>query len=151
MINFFLKNVQSIIIAIILVVIIEMLLPNGANKKYVKIVSGIYLIITILNPFFKIFNKDFDVDFENEFDSIETYNSNSIDLQNYYINSLKETMKLELVEEGYSIQSIDIILSSDYSEIIKITIKGALPQDQNLIKDYISKNYNVETEKILFM
>ena len=151
MINFFLKNVQSIIIAIILVVIIEMLLPNGANKKYVKIVSGIYLIITILNPFFKIFNKDFDVDFENEFDSIETYNSNSIDLQNYYINSLKETMKLELVEEGYSIQSIDIILSSDYSEIIKITIKGALPQEQNLIKDYISKNYNVETEKILFM
>ena len=151
MINFFLKNVQSIIIAIILVVIIEMLLPNGANKKYVKIVSGIYLIITILNPFFKLFNKDFDVDFENEFDSIETYNSNSIDLQNYYINSLKETMKLELVEEGYSIQSIDLILSYDYSEIIKITIKGALPQDQNLIKDYISKNYNVETEKILFM
>ena len=51
MIEFFLKNTQSIIIAIVLITFIEMLIPDGTNKKYVKIVSGIYLTVTILNPF----------------------------------------------------------------------------------------------------
>lgn len=151
MISFFLKNVQSIIIAIIFIIMIEMLLPNGANKKYVKIISGIYLIVTILNPFLKLFNKDFDLDFSKSLESIETSSSSSLNLQDYYITSLKEAMKLELNELGFEIQSIDIILSDDYSQILNIFIKSNSISDENNIKKYLSENYNVEYEKIIFV
>lgn len=150
MVSFFLRNVQSIIVAIIFIVIIEMLLPSGANKKYVKIVSGIYLIVTILNPFFKLFNKDFDLDFSKELESIETSSSSSPNLQEYYMTSLKETMKLELSELGFEIQSIDIRLSDDYSQIISILIRGARSNDEESIRKYIIENYSVENEKINF-
>ena len=42
---------EGIIIAVIISIIIEMLVPEGKNKKYVKVVSGIYILYTIINPF----------------------------------------------------------------------------------------------------
>ena len=36
--------VQGIIVAVIIVTIIEMILPNGNSKKYIKVVIGIYII-----------------------------------------------------------------------------------------------------------
>ena len=45
---------SEIIIAVIISIIIEMLVPDGKNKKYVKVVSGIYILYTIINPFLNI-------------------------------------------------------------------------------------------------
>ena len=42
--------IQSLLIAIAITTIVEMLLPNGTNKKYVKIVCSIYILYTILMP-----------------------------------------------------------------------------------------------------
>ena len=151
MIEFFLKNTQSIIIAIVLITFIEMLIPDGTNKKYVKIVSGIYLTVTILNPFLKLFSKDFKIDFYENLESIESsaYITDS-NLKNYYITSLKETIKLELYELGYNVRNIEIFLNNDYTEINKIIISGASDIDEFDIKKYISENYSLDFEKIIF-
>ena len=77
MIKFFLQNAQSVIVAVIFIVIIEMLLPNNSNKKYIKVVSGLYLIITIINPFLKIINKDLEFNFSEEEKSIEASSNES--------------------------------------------------------------------------
>ena len=39
---------EGIIVAIIISIIIEMLVPDGNNKKYVKVVIGIYIIFVTL-------------------------------------------------------------------------------------------------------
>ena len=151
MIEFFLQNAQSIIVAIIFIVIIEMLLPNNANKKYIKVVSGIYLIITIINPFLKILNQDFEFKLPEMENNIEATNSRGVDLKEYYLKSLKETMKAELIKEGYIINDLNIDLSEDYSEIYCIEIFGARSLDIENIKKYLCENYCVEKDKIIFL
>ena len=37
---------QGIIVAVIIATIIEMLLPEGSSKKYIKVVVGIYILFT---------------------------------------------------------------------------------------------------------
>ena len=41
---------SQIIIAVIIGTIIEMILPKGNNKKYIKVVIGVYILFTILSP-----------------------------------------------------------------------------------------------------
>ena len=51
MINFLGKWIEGIAIAVIVASIVEMILPDGNIKKYVKIVLGIYIIFSIISPF----------------------------------------------------------------------------------------------------
>lgn len=50
---------QSIIIAVIIATIIEMILPSGSSKKYIKVVTGVYILFTIISAsYYKIYRKD---------------------------------------------------------------------------------------------
>ena len=51
---------EGIIIAIIISIIIEMLIPDNKSKKYVKVIIGIYIMFVSLNPLLKILNYDYD-------------------------------------------------------------------------------------------
>ncbi|MCI8482131.1 MAG: hypothetical protein HFJ27_03470 [Clostridia bacterium] len=44
---------EQIIVAVIIATIIEMILPNGNNKKYIKAVIGVYVLFTIISPIFR--------------------------------------------------------------------------------------------------
>lgn len=52
--------VTNITIAIFFITAVEMILPDNNMKKYAKFVLGLILIVVIINPIIKIFNKDFD-------------------------------------------------------------------------------------------
>lgn len=41
---------KSIILAVIVSTIIQMILPEGNNKKYIKTVIGLYILFTIISP-----------------------------------------------------------------------------------------------------
>ena len=41
---------QEIVIAVIVGTIIEMIVQNGKNKKYIKTVIGMYLLFVIMYP-----------------------------------------------------------------------------------------------------
>lgn len=59
----FLRNwCEQIIISIFISIILEMLIPAGNIKKYVKVVVGIYIMFVILNP---IISNIQNIDFEN--------------------------------------------------------------------------------------
>lgn len=151
MINFVVECVESIIIAIIFVIIIEMLLPNGANKKYVQMISGIYLMFTILNPFLGLFNKEIDIDLFENYKSVETsVNMTDEKLKSYYIESLKTTMKSQLKELGFDVNKINVLLDSTGSEITQIIIKGARANNFEEIKNFLFENYGVDLKNIVF-
>ena len=53
MVNFLSSWVKNLSLAIIVVSILEMLLPNNKTKKYVKMVMGLYILFSIISPFIK--------------------------------------------------------------------------------------------------
>ena len=61
--------VKGLGLAIVVVSILEMLLPNNKTKKYIRVVMGIYVLFTIISPF--VSQKDL------------LKNSESFDLENY--------------------------------------------------------------------
>ena len=50
MISFISKWAEQIIIAVIVATIIELILPNSKNKKYIQMVIGVYILFTIISP-----------------------------------------------------------------------------------------------------
>ena len=53
MMDSFLNWTKAIVMAVIIVSILEMLLPNNKTKKYVKMVMGIFILYNIISPFIK--------------------------------------------------------------------------------------------------
>ena len=51
MIEFKSSWVKGLGLAIVIVSILEMLLPNNKTKKYIRMVMGIYVLFTIISPF----------------------------------------------------------------------------------------------------
>ncbi|MBU3180150.1 stage III sporulation protein AF [Clostridium psychrophilum] len=54
--------VTNIAIAIFFITAVEMILPDNSIKKYAKFVLGIMLIVVIINPIMKVFDKNFNLD-----------------------------------------------------------------------------------------
>lgn len=53
--------VTNITIAIFFITAVEMILPDNSMKKYAKFVLGLMLIVVIINPIIKLFDKNFDL------------------------------------------------------------------------------------------
>ena len=53
--------VTNITVAIFFITAVEMILPDNNMKKYAKFVMGLMLIVVIINPIIKFFDKDFDL------------------------------------------------------------------------------------------
>lgn len=90
---------ENIIIVVIITIIIEMILPDGNSKKYVKVVSGLYLLYVIINP---IVNFDFNIDSNEianliiEDETVSTSSSSSV--EETYISSLEASLKIKIEE-----------------------------------------------------
>ena len=53
MINFLSSWAEQIVLAVIIATIIELILPNNKNKKYIQMVIGIYVLFNIISPVIK--------------------------------------------------------------------------------------------------
>lgn len=58
MIDFLNEWILNIAAVAIILVLVEILMPPGKNKKIINLVSGFILILTIIQPFFRFLNKD---------------------------------------------------------------------------------------------
>ena len=142
MIEFISSWAQRIIIAVIIASIFEMILPNGNNKKYIKVVIGIYILFNIISPITdKLFgsasslsstnlSKYFDLDSlngnVNNINNIneKINNSNEENIKNLYISKLKSDLKNKLKDMNYIISNIEIILdNSDEYNVDKISFR----------------------------
>ena len=122
--------IQGIIIAVIIGTIIEMLLPDGNCKKYVKVVIGVYILFSIVSPVItKVTGNEFrvsdiydintyiEVSAKNSQENIENSQQNQI--KQVYITNLKNDMKQKIQEKGYSVKSLTLEISNDEQYTLK--------------------------------
>lgn len=112
---------NAIIVAVIIGTIIEMILPEGNSKKYIKVVIGIYVLFTIVSPVITRFmGTDIEV-------------SDTLDLDKY-VDEVKETSKMQ-----------NTIQHNNENNIMDIYLEGI----QNDIKEKIeSKGYRTSNVKV---
>ncbi len=173
LIEFFRSWCEGIIVAVMISIIIETILPEGNHKKYVKVVIGIYVIFTILNPILGKLNTNIDFSKQLDLATIETSTDVSTEnIRDLYVGGIKETLKHKIEEEfGYQVNSITIAYDAKYENIEKITMsiqdsnvaqvekieignqqeaQAQTKKDYPDIRNYIAENYEVDKTKIIF-
>lgn len=117
--------VINIILFILLAMIIDMLLPNSNIRKYVKVVTGLLLMMIIVTPIFNLlstdmdhlldrFSKQFEIDDQKQESELEAKKKEIETSQHAYIYEqmavqLKEEAEKELIDRhGMKITSIHI-------------------------------------------
>lgn len=126
MISFINSWAQGIILAVIIATIIENILPEGNNKKYVKTIIGIYIMFVVMYPLIsRISNKNISIkniigNTTSKMKEFETNNNITIETNDYiektYKQKLEEDLNNRLGEKGYAINSLDIDVEIENEE-----------------------------------
>ena len=125
---------ETIICLIIAVTIIELILPNSKNKKYVMFVSSLIIMLTVINPIISVFNHEFDVsqniyEIQEKMQNAEYVESEKYDLEyniyNTYIKNVENNIKSRIEEIGYEVleSKVNINKKSYEPENIEMRIK----------------------------
>lgn len=150
--------VQGIIIAVIIGSIIEMLLPNGNSKKYIKVVIGVYIVFNIVSPVISKFTGselelDSIIDISKYEDKISSYevdaktleSTNNSNIKEVYILNLKKDIKAKVDDKGYIVNSIQIEIDNTDEYKVK-NINMTVSKGQS--KKEIEANKVNEIEKV---
>lgn len=158
---------KGITLAVIVVSILEMLLPNNKIKKYIKMVMGVFILFNIISPFI---NAN-DLKNLNEIDASKYVNENnknyveqkSMDerLEELYIEEIEKDIIKKVEKKGYKVSmcKVDAKITKNEEEtgITKIKLKvektGEAKQEENSsienqIVTQVQKIKKVNTKKI---
>lgn len=116
----------AIIVAVIIGTIIEMILPEGNSKKYIKVVIGIYILFTIISPVISKFigksiavSDVLDITEYIEESAASSKIENTLDTQNeqnikeIYMDSLKRDIKSKVEGKNYVVDNVDVTIMDD--------------------------------------
>lgn len=154
-----LKNwTNGMIVAVIIAVIFELIIPNGNNKKYIKTIINLYVLFVILNPLISKFtNLDeieiSDTDYkkyissENSISTSSSLNSNKL-INSTAQNTIKDNIRKKLKTEGYNVTSISINIDNENGQIN--SIKLFVEKVDSGAGGYVSasNNYTINIDKI---
>lgn len=128
-----------------------MILPDGKNKKYAEVVSGLYILYVILNP---ILNLDNSLAVSNIQDTIDGISNESFVSQEQiartYILGLENSLKAKIEELGYKVEYIQFYITQDYSSIAKIEVKMKTGEkfDEDKIQSLVLENFNIYKDSV---
>ncbi len=166
MIKFINSWAQGIILAVIIATIIEIILPEGKNKKYVKTVIGVYILFTIIYPLIKKFTKtNINTLIENTTKQMSTYQENNslkIDTDKYiestYKKKIEEDIRKRANEKNLNITSLNVYIETEdenrYGMLNSLVMKveknetSKKNNDVNQIKE-INISKNVQNNEII--
>lgn len=131
----FLNNwLQGIVVAVVIASIIQMILPNGNNKKYIKVVLGVYVVFQIITPVVnKFFNSNFEIssliDIDSYIKKMETYEvssqntnidkTNEDSIKQIYVANLEKDIKAKLEDKEYLIKDVEVQVEDNEKYDIK--------------------------------
>lgn len=145
MINFLSSWVKNLCLALIVVSILEMLLPNNKTKKYVKMVFGLYILFSIIAPFIENKN-ELQIDVEDLYNKYsiqastmtEKVDQTSMDnrLDQLYVEKLENDIIQKVIEEGYEVEECNVkahISNEDTGiELITLKLKEKIQPEENV-------------------
>lgn len=163
MIDFLKDWTINLVIFIIVISFLEMILPNGDIRKFVKMTIGLIIILVIINPFIKLMQSDIDIEKEilnnmanqyqhreEDYKGFEDYKDNQI--KELYISKIKNEISEEVISKTeYKLSEIyiDIDESKDkgnYGSIEKINMKLISKQEDRKVS--IEKERNIKVIEI---
>lgn len=134
---------QGIIIAVIIGTVLQMILPESKNKKYIQTIIGIYILFCIINP---VIGSSISLDKYslNQYINInetkeknnESYDEN---VKKIFESKVKTSIKEEINSFGYDSDSISIVCDEKYN-INSIVISN--------IKEYKNDNQLINKVEI---
>ena len=147
----------GIIVAVIIGTIIEMILPEGNSKKYIKVVIGIYVLFTIISPVItKFTGKSIEV---SNMLSLDEYieeaersteiqnviqNSNANSILSIYSEEIKKDMVAKIKSRGYEVNNIEVEIADDESySILSIDVDVSnlnKEREENNVEGYVDTN-----------
>lgn len=116
---------QGIISAVIITTIIEIILPEGNNKKYIKVILGIYILFSVIYPVINsISDKSINLDtvIKSTSKQMEKYEKNSVAIEtnsyieNTYKNNLTKNITDNLEEKGYKLINLNLYIETQNEE-----------------------------------
>lgn len=158
---------QGIILAVIIATIIEIILPEGNNKKYVKTVIGIYILFSIIYPLItKISNKNVNLDSiinstTKEMSKYDDSNLITVEtnayIENTYKQKLEEDIKQKIEEKGYTILELNLYIETENEEkygqinsiIIQLKKDNIVKAETNTVNKVEEININVSNDNIV--
>ena len=147
----FLRNwCEELIVGVFIIMIIEMFVPSGNIKKYIRVVSGIYIIFLVLNPV--ILNiKDIDLNTVFESSKVyaeETFQSSQDEMKNIYAKAIET----EIEGEFSNIENVSVEFSENLEDIEKIEITLLTEEgNTNEIKEFVMNNYSISSGRIVWL
>ena len=158
MIDFISSWAQGLIVAVIIATIIEILLPEGNSKKFIKIVIGVFVLFQIISPVVQALGNNSSGDLsdilqiekyqnqlaEYENQSTNLASTNEKTTREIYLNNVKTDMTSKLEEKGYTVYSIEIETKTEESYTIE---KISLNLEKANEKKEESKNENYQEQQ----
>ena len=161
MIQFLSSWAEQIVLAVIIATIIELILPQNRNKKYIQMVIGIYILFNIISPIIK--NKDTiltsgDYDLEKyESSSNYTIDQSSMDerIEKIYLEELENTTISKFQIAGIEVEksNVDSLLNTNKKNevihLITVKIKGPVEQEKidSVVKELVQE-YEISEDKV---
>ena len=152
---------EQIVLAVIIATIIELILPQNRNKKYIQMVIGIYILFNIISPIIK--NKDTiltsgDYDLEKyESSSNYTIDQSSMDerIEKIYLEELENTTISKFQIAGIEVEkcNVDAVLNTNKKNagihLITVKIKGPVEQEKidSVVKELVQE-YEISEDKV---
>ncbi len=132
--NFLNTWLQGIIVCVIIATIIELILPSGSTKKYIKVVLGMFILFNIITPVInKITKNNFEIssiinmdEYSKKMKTYETSSQNQVSsnaneqtIKQIYISKLEKDIKNKLKEKNYAVSKIKIEINENEEYSIK--------------------------------
>ena len=159
MISFLSSWAEQVILAVIIATILELILPNSKNKKYVQMVIGVYVLFNIISPIIK--NKEklvfSEIDLDKYITTSTKVEQSSMDarLEKIYLDKLENNIKSKFKNAGIEIIKCTIDAELDTTKknagIHSIDVKVKNVDDEqkiSKIKQEIIEEYEISEDKI---
>lgn len=150
MISYISSWAQQVIICVIVVTILEMILPNGNSKKYIKTIIGVYVLYVIISPGIKLITgSDIKIDYskyEKYFEGEEVSSKiEGISVEDTYKRELEKQIKSDVESMGYY-SVLDVALDFNLEEG---TIKNVTLEVNKGVKEETKENnINISVGKV---
>src|SRR5574344_2188184 len=108
---------RTIIIAVIVGTLIELIIPENKNKKYIKVIVGVFVLFSIINPVVgkKIDINEYDIEKYTDINQTNSDEKSNSNITKVYQDKIVKSIKESINKEGYDSENITVTTDNKYN------------------------------------